>query len=54
MVEGFNNDTKESTSPSVSPLVPIMNTKLRLDPGLDLAPADIRNGLGPMFLLPIR
>jgi prepilin-type N-terminal cleavage/methylation domain-containing protein/prepilin-type processing-associated H-X9-DG protein len=53
-VEGFNNDTKESTSPSVSPLVPIMNKKLRPDPGLDLAPADIRNGLGPMFLLPRR
>ena len=53
-VEGFNNDTKESTSPSVSPLVPIMNKKLRPDPGLDLAPADIRNGLGPMFLMPRR
>ena len=53
-VEGFNNDTKESTSPTVSPLMPIMNKKLRPDPGLDMAPADIRNGLGPMFLLPKR
>ena len=53
-VEGFNNATKESTSPSVSPLVPIMNQQLRPDPGLDLCPADIRNGLGPMFLLPRR
>jgi prepilin-type N-terminal cleavage/methylation domain-containing protein/prepilin-type processing-associated H-X9-DG protein len=53
-VEGFDNITKESTTPSVSPLVPIMNKKLRPDPGLDLSPADIRNGLGPMFLLPRR